>query len=834
MINIYNENRSNKSITSNDTLDNWLNQFLDGIDPLSLPIDYEKSKNTLMSPAITNFLMPKELEEKIEAFTLNNNLKPELLLLTVYVFLISKYSNKKNIAVGALFNNSNISSIQPVKSSITNNISIIEFMNQINSSLKDFEKLKDVSLVELNIKAKEFGLEADNLFDTVFIYEDIIENNEIKQETSFFDFNIRVFKTHDGINFNLEYNKSLFSIETIKRMGSSYITLLNNFIRTNSGLLGNINILTTEERETLIESFNNTAIPLSNKNTIVSEFESQVNKTPDNIALYHNGESITYKQLNEKANKGANQLLNMNLPSETVVGLYQDTSIDLIVSLLSILKAGFAYLPMDSSTPIDRALTMLNDSNAKVLITDSCFKHSIDNLTVINIKNYFMEEASNPLCQITGNNLAYIIYTSGTTGKPKGVMIEHRSVLNLANWFNREINFKVNSRMLQMTKICFDVSVDEILCTLINGASIYIPQDHMRLDKKALTDFINEHNINVAEFVPSLLPDYIINNDIMPSLNIVLTGAERLQPSIRDKVLDKGYTLFNLYGPTETTVTSAFIKCNKELDVIGKPIDNTDIYVIDAQNNLTPIGVPGELVISGIGLSRGYLGDKDLSDKKFISNPFKNNSKIYKTGDLARWLPNGNLEFLGRIDNQVKIRGFRVEPGEVESRLLEHQGVKEACVIVKKDNLDNNYLVAFICVRNNTDIECIKSFLDKNLPYYMVPSPIVILNSIPTTKNGKYDRAALLSYEKPEIEKNEKSSQNSLENKLTNILCSILDVDNIDIQGSFEENGANSIHQIKLIDKINDLLDINISILTLLENPTIKSLAANISESVDV
>lgn len=822
------------NLIQNEKVMEWIKKYIKNINPLTLPMDFPKSKDNKQEIEFCNFIIPKEVESIVHSFSHSRNKKPETIFLAVYSLLLYRYSNSKAVSVGALFNNGKNIGIKAVKSYISNTIAANGFINQIEKSLEEFKIVGEIPLNELNNSAIELGLESDSLFETMLIYQDLTIAKVIGNKSLLFDFNIIINKSFDGFCFSLGYNKLLFNIETVEQIGKSYITLLNNFLLNENSLITNIDILSPKEKNTLISDYNNTSVPISTNRSIIDHFEDQVERTPDSIAVFYNDEYLSYKQLNDKANRGANQLLSLNLPPETVIGIYQETTIDTIASIISILKAGYTYLPMDSTTPKDRVLTMLKDSKAKVLLTNIQFEPSIVNLEIIKIQDYFTGNDSKPLSKVTGNSLAYIIYTSGSTGTPKGVMIEHKSVVNLANWLNKEIDFTVNSRMLQMTKICFDVSIDEILCTLLNGASVYIPQSYMRLDKKALTNFINTHKINIVEFVPSLLPDYIIENVALPSINIVITGAERLQPTIKNQVLNMGYTLFNLYGPTETTVTSAFTKCNKKLDIIGKPIDNTEIYIIDKYHNLSPIGVPGELVIGGMGLSRGYLGDENLTNKKFLSCPFKPKTKLYKTGDLARWLPNGNLEFLGRIDNQVKIRGFRVEPGEIESKLLEHKSIKEACVIIKKDNLNNNYLVAFISIKNYISTEQIKCYLSDNLPYYMIPSQIIPLDSIPVTKNGKYDRKSLLIYNKSESNEYNKATNNSLEERLSQLLCSVIDSTKINIEVSFEENGANSIHQIKLIDKINECFNIDISILTLLENTTIKALAKDIEDNYDI
>lgn len=437
-----------------------------------------------------------------------------------------------------------------------------------------------------------------------------------------------------------------------------------------------------------------------------------------------------------------------------------------------------------------------------------------------------LENISNP------NDLAYIMYTSGSTGEPKGVMIEHKGVINLIKWFNNQYYIEKNKNILQITNMAFDVSVEEMFSVLLNGGKLYISSMEIVLNKEKFLKYVNDNNINIAQFVPVTLNELLINNEKMESLNIVICGGDRLDEVLKDKIIAKGYRLFNHYGPTEITVDAITFECTDGRVKLGKPISNTKVYVLNSDNKLNAIGIPGELCISGAGLARGYLNRAQLTKEKFVDNPFINGEKMYKTGDLARWLPDGNIEFLGRIDNQVKIRGFRIELGEIEKFILKYEGIKEVVVIDSEDDYGDRRLCAYMVSNKQHTVEDIRNYLSIYLPQYMIPSCYIYMDKIPHNSSGKVDKKAL---PKPDgtIATRVKfdSPQNEIEKRLAKIWSNVLGIDSFGVNDKFFDLGGHSLKATKLISKIYKEFNVDIPLKEFFNMQTLRNVRMYIEKA---
>lgn len=515
-------------------------------------------------------------------------------------------------------------------------------------------------------------------------------------------------------------------------MAGHFIQILKQIVTKPDIKLSNIQMLGQEEKQ-LILGFNDKVSDY--QKTINEVFEEQVQKTPNAKAVVYEGESLTYEQLNKNSNQLAHILREKGVQAQQVVGLLATRSSEMLIGQMAILKAGGVYLPIDPSFPENRIEYMLQDSGVNILLTNVSVSGSWGSereIIFINNDILYQGFGENLVNLSKPNDLAYIIYTSGSTGEPKGVMIEHHSVLNLSNWFCQKYDLITNCNVLQMTNISFDVSIEETLVTLLNGATIYIPKKEVIFSSNHFVRYLKENHINIAQFVPITLQELLVRHERLEDLHVVICGGEKLEKSLAKQILDKGYQLFNHYGPTEATVDTLVYDCQIDARKVplGKPINNTRVYILDKVGfQLQPIGVPGELCIAGAGVARGYLGKSDMNAIKFVNDPFVPEEKMYRTGDWVRWLPDGNVEYLGRIDDQVKIRGHRIELGEIEENLLSHPFVSEAVVIARKDEDKQSYLCAYLVMRKEYRASQLREDLTEKLPNYMIPAHFVFLEN---------------------------------------------------------------------------------------------------------
>ncbi|WP_344854058.1 non-ribosomal peptide synthetase, partial [Pedobacter jeongneungensis] len=565
--------------------------------------------------------------------------------------------------------------------------------------------------------------------------------------------------------------------------------------------------------------------------TIVGLFEEQVSKSADRVALVFGETELTYGELNEHSNRLAHYLReNCGLRPGDLAGVMLDRSHWMVIAILGILKSGAAYVPIDPEYPQDRKEYIKEDSNCKVILDDKELEHFSKEKSKYN--------ANNPLSVNDPDDLAYVIYTSGSTGKPKGVLIEHKGLLNRIDWMWNHYDFKTNDIILQKTTITFDVSVWELFLPLCFGAKMVVCKKWENSDSESILSLIEKQKVTCLHFVPSMLDAFIIYlfkqadfKKKLSSLSKIFTSGEALHL----KTIIKWYNeleipIENLYGPTEASIDVTYYKTSKNDTKIpiGKPISNTQIYILSTENKLCPLGVTGEIYIAGTGLARGYLNQPELSSRKFVPNPFNLGKKMYRTGDLGKWLPDGNIEFLGRNDDQVKIRGYRIELGEIESALQRHSDILSCAVMVKQNNLGEKELVAYTSGKN-LDVHSIRKHLSKILPAYMIPSNYVSLEKLPSTSNGKIDRNKLLDLKNRYIGTIYVAPKSKIEKKLAEIWGNVLGKQNnpIGIKDDFFALGGDSIKVIQIISLLK-LEGYSISAENFLLNPTLKNQAEQI------
>ncbi|MGL4623043.1 MAG: amino acid adenylation domain-containing protein [Chroococcidiopsis sp.] len=579
-------------------------------------------------------------------------------------------------------------------------------------------------------------------------------------------------------------------------------------------------------------------------NSIHQLVELQALKTPDAVAVVFEDKQLTYRELNERANQLAHYLQTLGVKPEVLVGICVDRSLEMIVGLLGILKAGGAYVPLDPSYPQERLSFIIQDTQLPVLLTQHRLleivpTHQIQIICIDNWQAIAGQPADDPSSEVQPQNLAYVIYTSGSTGKPKGVAIEHRNTIAFINWAEEFFTTEQLAGVLASTSLCFDLSIFEIFVTLSCGGKVIVAQNALHLPNLPAAN-----EVTLINTVPSAIAELFRMKGIPTSVQAVNLAGEPLQSALVQQLyqLDHIQQVFNLYGPTEDTTYSTVALMEKgtsEIPSIGRPISQTQVYLLDAHLNPVPTGAEGEIYISGAGLARGYLNRPELTSEKFISNPFSQQpeqARLYKTGDLAAYMPNGELKFFGRIDHQVKIRGFRVELGEIEALLNKSLGIQQAVVVARDDNMGNKRLVAYIVPQSSAKVplqqvtaRILRSLLKQKLPEYMVPSAFVQLDELPLTLNGKIDRRALPIPQWTRMEAGAYVAPRSpVETQLAEIWNRLLEVEQIGTYDSFYELGGNSLLAIQLVYQINEVFQIELLLSKFLENPTIAGLAQTI------
>jgi amino acid adenylation domain-containing protein/non-ribosomal peptide synthase protein (TIGR01720 family) len=654
-----------------------------------------------------------------------------------------------------------------------------------------------------------------------------------------FDFALQMWEINTEKGNSLQgfwqYNIDLFDQDRIARMSGHFQTLLEAIVANPQEPIGTLSLLTERERHQLLVEWNDTDTVYPDKKCIHQLFEEQVERTPNHVAVVFENESLTYRELNNRANQLAHYLRKLGVKADTLVGISLERSLEMIIGLLGILKAGGAYLPLDPDYPSERLQFAIADAQLSLLLTQEVLIDKLpEHQARLILLDRFTEEINqnsqdNLTGVVTANDLANLIYTSGSTGKPKGVMVEHRGLFNLAQSQIKTFNLHSDCRILQFASLNFDASIWEIIMAMGAGATLYLDTKDALMPGLPLMGILKDYGITHLTLPPSALAALPLEE--IPELQTIIVAGEACSEELI-KQWATGRNFFNAYGPTETSVCATVEKWTDETRkvTIGRPIANTQVYILDSHLQPVPIGVPGELHIGGMGLARGYLDRPELTQEKFIPNPFSNypDSRLYKTGDLGRYLPDGNIEYLGRIDNQVKLRGFRIELGEIEALLKQNEVVQVACVIVREDNLGDKRLVAYVVHQKEVALtpKELRQFLKEKLPEYMIPSAFVILESLPLTPNGKIDRRALPAPEYgSQLSDKYVAPRTFIEDTLATIWAQVLRVKEVGIDDNFFELGGDSILSISIIARAKQA-GLQLTVKQLFAHQTIAELAA--------
>ncbi|MEG3959019.1 amino acid adenylation domain-containing protein [Microcoleus sp. herbarium2] len=631
------------------------------------------------------------------------------------------------------------------------------------------------------------------------------------------------------------YNTEALDGESIARMQDQFAIFLGGIVTDSAPCVAEIPLLSDQERHKILVDWNDTQADYPKDKCIHQLFEAQVEQTPDAVAVVFEDEQLTYKELNKRANQLAHHLGNLGVGPEVLVGICVERSLEMIVGLLGVLKAGGAYVPLDPAYPSERLAFMLEDSQVAVLLTQARLVESIPkhqgHIVCLDTDWEIIERQSkdNPKCSFTPDNLAYVIYTSGSTGKPKGVLVAHSGVSNLGKALIQVCDVQPNSRVLQFCSLSFDGSVTELVMALLSGGTMVMGRRDSMLPGPNLIQLLRDFAVTTVALPPSALA--VLPADELPALRTIIVAGEACSQDLVAR-WSSGRRFFNGYGPTECSVCTTMIECidSKEAPPIGRPLPNTQVYILDAQKQPVPIGVPGELYIGGVGVTRGYLNRPELSADRFILNPFSNDSgsRLYRTGDLVRYLPDGNIEFLGRIDHQVKIRGFRIELGEIEAVLRQNRAVQNAVVVGQEYGLNDKRLVAYVVPTQEQAFSTseLRRYLKQKLPDHMVPSAFVRLEALPLTPNEKVDRRALpMPNRIRSVEETFAPPLTFFEEVLADIWSEVLRLDSVGIHDNFFELGGHSLLAVRVLAQIEKTFGKNLPLATLFQSPTIKQLA---------
>ena len=838
----------------------WKKQFEGGIPILNMPSTYSRPPIKSFEGETLNVKISKNITEKIIKYCKEKTITPYMFLLTCYYILLYKYTGQESIIVGSPISGRAYKELEDVLGMFVNTLPI---KNDISPE-ENFEGLLDKVKENLlnayshqnypfDSLVNELNIPRDNsrtpLFDTMFIYQnDMFSTVEFNGEnakycipethTSKYDLSVETILIDDEFNLSFEYWTKLFDEEFIKRLSSHYINLISSVIENKNMKICDISILDKREKKQILYDFNNTKMEYNKDQTIIQLFEKQVKLTPNNTAIVFEDSSITYKELNEKANQLARYLKEQGIESNKFVGIMLPRSIELIISIIGTLKTGACYIPIDPTYPDKRIKYMLEDSSADLLITNNELYQNIDYEKKMCLENFNIDLLDNKNLNIKYNpkDLAYVIYTSGSTGNPKGVKITNGNLYNFVLGTKEKIDFNENKTMVSVTTISFDIFGLELYCSLTSGMKLVLANENEQNVSIMLNKLCIKNNVNMIQTTPSRYLMFLENSEnieFLRNMTEILVGGEQLTENVlKGLKANSNARIFNMYGPTETTIWSTIKEMTNEDDItIGTPIANTQVYILDPKMNIVPVGIEGELYIAGDGVGNGYLNRQELTEERYLKNPFVRNSIMYKTGDICKYKKDGEIYCMGRIDNQVKIRGLRIELDEIEKSIMKYNNINKCIVTGDKDENGRQFIVAYLTITNHISTNKLREFLKSLLPRYMIPSYFVVLDKIPYLNNGKVNKKALpkvdITYKKDK--KTEYvAPRGNLELQLVSAFQNILAISPIGIDDNFFELGGDSLLAINLQVELMKL-KINVTYPEIFGNPTVRELALRIS-----
>jgi amino acid adenylation domain-containing protein len=867
-----------------EDLSYWKQRLEGDLAVLELPLDRSRPPMRTFHGAWQYFLLPSHLVEALKELSKQEEVTPFVTLLAAFKTLLFRYTEQTDILVGSVISNRNRKEIRNLigffvntlvmRTNLGGNPSFRELVRRVRETVLGAYTHQDLPFEVLVEELKPVrDLSRSPLFQVMFTFKEasgktlsfgpggltaspvVYEFGTPQPGTSMFDLTVSVYWRQQPPEILFEYNTDLFDATTISRMMGHFQTLLEGIVADPDQRISDLPLLTKAERHRLLVEWNDTKVVYPQDRCIHKLFEARVEQTPDAVAIVFEDQQLTYSELNRRVNQLAHHLRGLGVGSEALVGICAERSLEIVVGLLGTLKAGGAYVPLDPAYPRERLAFMLKDTQARVLLTQQRLaerlpKHGAQIVCLdIDWKAIAQESEENPISWVTADNLAYVIHTSGSTGRPKGVMNIHVAICNRLLWMQETYELDETDRVLQKTPFSFDVSVWEFFWPLMTGACLVVACPEGHKDPAYLVETIVEQGITTMHFVPSMLRAFLVERGLeeCASLKLVICSGEALSFDLQELFFARMRAeLHNLYGPTEAAIDVTFWPCERKSDPrivpIGHPIANIQIYLLDAHLQPVPIGVPGELHIGGMGLARGYLNRPDLTAGRFIPNPFSGvpGARLYKTGDLACYLPDGNIEFLGRIDHQVKVRGFRIELGEIEMVLAQHPAVREAVVLAQAGEPDDpasplrlgKRLVAHLVLNDGQKpaVGELRRFTQEKLPDYMVPSIFVTLEALPLTSNGKVDRRALPVPDQEACESRDAfvAPRTLVEEQLVDIWAKVLGLKHIGVYDDFFDLGGHSLLAVQVMTRVREAFQTGLLLRDLFESPTVAGLAEHI------
>jgi len=804
----------------------------------------------------------KNLLESLHNFSDRERVLLCAVLLTAFQALLSRYTSQEDFVVGCSVAIPNALSTRGtrhedrvilLRADLLQAATFRNLLERTNAALLDAPHYP--STLQQLVKDLRAGAGADPLVTRVsFSYRESFTDADLEPATAAdvpAELHLHAEHSAEGLQFQLFYDSDLFELGSVNRILKSLQTLVEAALTAPDEPVSTLPILTADEKRQIVQEWNRTATDYPREKCLHEIIEDQAERFPHYVAVAQNDSNLTYRQLNQRANKLAHNLVKRGVGPNVRVGICLEPSFDFAVAVLATLKSGAACVPLDPKYPSERLAYMIRDVQARLVITkdgllpETVFPSGCEALALEESELFSGEPNTNPRCGVSPDDIAYVIYTSGSTGTPRGVLLTHAGLVNYNINAARMYSMQPQDRVLQFCSVSFDIALEELFTTWFSGATLVLRSEEMPLAIAGFLEWIEGQGVSVLDLPTAYWHEWVgvlpeLKKSAPPDLRLVIVGGEKASSDSYAtwlRSVGRRVRWINTYGPTEASICATAFEPNidpnspvPENIPIGRPLANTQVYLLDRHLNPVPPGVPGELHIGGVGVARGYLNRAEMTAEKFIRDPFssQSNARLYKTGDLARYLPSGDIEFLGRRDDQVKIRGFRIEPGEIESALAKHPSVRAAAVIVREDIPGEKRIVAYVVSgsRKNPEINELRNFLRRQLPDYMVPSAFVFLKAMPLTPNGKVNRREL-----PALGSTSPSSTNAvasdpLQLQFVRIWQDVLGHKSIGIRDNFFEAGGHSLLAARLMQRTEAVVGRPLPLAMLLRFPTIEQLAS--------
>nr|WP_306464213.1 non-ribosomal peptide synthetase [Corallococcus exiguus] len=849
----------------------WWKELLQGTPPLELPTDRPRPAAQSYAGAAHAFHLPRELSEPLFALGRREGATSFMVLMALFQVLLSRASGQDDFAVGTPIAGRSRPEVEGLLGCFVNTLAFRarldgapgfrELITRVKQQAlggyarqdMPFEQLVDVLQVPRDLSRTP-------VFQTVLNVINVpaaqttggaglqIGGVDVPVTTSKFDLSLEVWEQRDGLRCRLEYSTALFDAATLERMAEHLTVLAKAVVAAPDAPVSTLSLLTPAAREQVLRGWNDTRVDFPAGATLHHLFESQAERTPEAIALQFEDQRLSYAQLDARANQLAHHLRARGAGPETLVGVCMERSLEMVVALLGVLKAGAAYVPLDPATPAERLAGMLEDTAAPVLLVQERFRAALTPHAahVIALDTPWeaiaRESTARPVPLAGDDSLAYVIFTSGSTGRPKGAMNAHAGIVNRLRWMQGRYGLTPSDTVLQKTPFSFDVSVWEFFWPLMTGARLVLARPGGHQEPDYLVALMAREGVTTTHFVPSMLRAFVEEPGLesLSRLRHLMCSGEALPADLALRAQSRlpHTTLHNLYGPTEAAVDVTSWECPRDEALrvvpIGRPVANTRMHVLDRHGQLVPAGIPGELFIGGVQVGRGYWRRPTLTAERFIPDAFSDTpgARLYRTGDIARWRTDGTLEYLGRADFQVKLRGFRIEPGDIEAAIQSWPGVRDTVAVVRLADTGGPRLVAYVSVEGTLDVAGLRAFLHSRLPEYMVPSAIVRMDALPLTPSGKVDRKALPAPDAPTAGRAEPiAPRDDTERALAEIFAQVLGIARVGVRDSFFELGGHSLLATQVAARVRARLGHEVPLRTLFEASTVEALARRITPS---